>query len=423
MKLNVTSRHVLAILVPLTLLAAASHSRAQAPADSPAIEPALQPGDVPPDQPLKAEPEPAIVPIVVDPAANPKPPTPAAPEAVSSPARDVLEACKRAVMASHTITFRARNYATDSLKAMSPDSQADVRMLKPAGMNSWIVRSTGSGSAKGEGKQLQFDVAWLTITTEFVDHDAKKVVEKRPREARSPFYQVAMGSKIEDIVSASPLAKPLGAAELTLDARTEMGGVECDVVRIATGVGGKNVTIWTIGVEDHFPRKIEKVVQSSAISGSIVTELSDVVLSADPGTIRAELMRVAIPEGYTEDRPVAAPSPVLVPGVTEAPKGTDAGQGEKGEAIPSATPSGEVTPAAVPMQNPAPPESALPLSLPEFELSDAAGTKVSNASLRGKPAVLVFFGAWSLPARQSLPSIQAAVQPHAASVTVFGVSV
>lgn len=396
---------------------------AQAPADVQPAEPALQPADVPADHPLKPDPEPSVVPILVDPAPTPKPTPAPQPEATPSPARDVLEASRQALIEARAITFRAKNYATDSLKTMSPDAQADVRMLKPAGMSSWIVRATGSGSAKGPGKEVQFDVAWLTITTEFVDHDAKKVVEKRPREARSPFYQVAVGAKIEDLISANPLSKPLAAAELTLDPRTEFGGVECDVVRVATGAGGKNVSIWTIGVQDHFPRKIERVVQSSAISGSIITELSDVVISSDASIIRPELMRVAIPDGYTEDRPVAAPAATFVPTVTEVPKGTDPNADGKGViAVPVNDPdasaaTGIVTPSA------APPEIVLPQTLPEFELANATGEKVNNASLRGKTAVLVFFGAWSLPARQSLPSIEAALNAHAANITAYGVSV
>ncbi len=354
------------------------------------------------------------------------------PAADSSPGRDVLEACKRAIQQAHAVTFRAKTFATDSLKSMSPETQADVRMLRPVGTSNWVVRSTGSGSAKGGGTPVQFDVSWLSVTTEFVDHDAKKVIEKRSRDARGPFYQVAAGTKPDDLIATNPLSKPLAATEITLEERSNVGGVECDVVRISTGASGRNVSKWSIGVEDHFPRKIEKIVASSAFSGSIVTEFSGVVVSPDAATIRPELMRVAVPDGYTQDRPPVPPPPVLQPPSGDTPK--DGGFDGKaipvpGDTSPSGTPefvepidlaSG---PAPTPSATDIPAAVTLPQALPDFDLADSSGNRTSRSTLSGKPVVLVFFGAWSLPARQGLPAIEAAIRPHATSHPAFGVSV
>ena len=382
-----------AIIVALSAATARGQSLEDGVEDGGADQPVLQPADVPPDRALLE-----------------------GGDALPSTGRAILEACRSRIQAAHAITFHARNYATDSLKSMSPDVFADVRMLKPAGMSTWIVRSTGSGAAKGGGPEVQFDVAWLALTSEYVDHEAKKLVEKRHRDARSPFYQVAVGTKIDDLASPNPLAKPLGAVEITLEPRAVVGGVECDVVRVSMTAGGKNVSLWSIGAEDHFPRKIEKIVQSSMFSGSMVTELTDVVISDDPSSLRAELLRVAVPAGYEEDRPAAPVQPTLVPGISEDVKTPPEGTAAPGS--DAAPPEGEPPAAAT-----APSAPALPTRLPDFELTDAEGNTVSNSTLAGKTGVLVFYGAWSLPARQSLSPIEAAIRPHAASIRAYGVSV
>jgi len=420
------------VLSPLALSAVAWAQPTPEPVADPALPVPLQPSDVPPDKGPTDASESSLV----------KPVGEVAP--VSSPGRDVLEACKQAMLEAHAVKFRVKNYATESLKSMSPDTQADVRMLRPAETGKWVVRSTGSGAPKGGGTPLQFDVAWLSVTTEYVDHDAKTVFEKRPREARSPFYQVAIGTKPDDLVTPSPLSKPLGATQIDLEDRATVGGVECDVVRISIGASGKNVSRWSIGVADHFPRKIEKIVSSTAFSGSIVTEFSDVVISPDASTIRVELMRVAVPDGYAQDRPPVPPPPVLQPPSGEAPKDgdgvikafpvpgensngkmgfTDGSGVDQGAGPAMPNPDGSGVPGFTPPPAPIVPQPALPQMLPAFELADGSGAKATPASLAGKPAVLVFFGAWSLPARQGLPAIEAAILPHASAVSTFGVSV
>jgi thiol-disulfide isomerase/thioredoxin len=49
---------------------------------------------------------------------------------------------------------------------------------------------------------------------------------------------------------------------------------------------------------------------------------------------------------------------------------------------------------------------------PSFELTTLDGTKIDNASLRGKSYVVNFFNSWCIPCQQEMPDLQAFYAAH-----------
>jgi len=68
--------------------------------------------------------------------------------------------------------------------------------------------------------------------------------------------------------------------------------------------------------------------------------------------------------------------------------------------------------------------SEFPRPAPAFDLKSLAGAPLSNASLKGKVALLDFWATWCAPCRKSMPELQALHDKYAAKgFTVVGVSI
>lgn len=337
------------------------------------------------------------------------------------------EALKKA----QSISYRVRYRATGGMEQYSAAVEADVRMIRDSTAmgytNGWAVRSMGSGMPKPNAERMEFDVAWIGNTVEFVSHEDKKVIERRSsREARSTAFSVANSARLQELFAAKPFSKELAANAVynVLD-RRQVGGVECDVVEV-TFSDRKGKSVWAFGADDRMPRRLESVIDNVMMSGSTVVELEEVrVDTSRPPSMSRSSVRVEVPEGYAEDRP-ARPTPAAAPAETRAAetknpddKGVESKSPEikiaeeKPEAKeapvddPAAKAVDRELPDAKPIDEVASPEakpsaSEPPLTVgPDFDLRASTGGKVSLASLRGRVVVLEFGGSWCLACRES----------------------
>jgi len=350
----------------------------------------------------------------------PPPATPATPEKADSPApsagRELFERAAEAIKRAQTISYRVSHYATGGL-AGGKTVQADVRQSRSVGgaIPGWRVRMTGASTA-ADGKQQPFDIAWLINTVEAVDHDAKTVIEKTTGEMRRVrAFTLATPARVDDMTAARPFMKELAATDFELEDRQEFSGVQCDVVVVATGQGGIR-TRWFLGVDDHLPRKFERIVSSGVVNGTLITELSDMRVDAAPPTqAQLESLRVTVPEGFTENRPArqSAPKPFVPtkgadsPFPPEKPDGEEAGAG-----------------AETPPPPPPPPVPAGPRMAPDFELADAAGAKHTLSAHRGSFVLLEFAGSWAVSLRDARPELTAFLDKHAdRQIKAFSIAV
>ncbi|MEI7658324.1 MAG: redoxin domain-containing protein [Phycisphaerae bacterium] len=333
-----------------------------------------------------------------------------------------------ALKKAQSISYRVRYRATGGMEQYSAAVEADVRMLRDSTAmgytNGWVVRSIGSGMPKPNVDRMDFDVAWIGNSVEFVSHAEKKVIERRSsREARSTAFSVANSARLQELFASKPFSKEVAAnAQYKTLERQTVGGVECDVVEV-TFSDRKGKTVWAFGAADHLPRRVESLIENVMMTGSTIVELDDVrVETTRPPAMSRSSVRVEVPEGYAEDRPVR-PTPAASPAATQAEtKSVDGtpsdskAPGAKPETKESrgeeASPKGAATPEAKPFDEAhaapegKPAEAAAnerpPLTVgPDFDLRASTGGKVSLASMRGRVVVLEFGGSWCLPCRES----------------------
>lgn len=314
---------------------------------------------------------------------------PTAPAAL--PGREFFERAAAAVQAATSISYRARSFAMGGLMgSMTPTIESDVQQIRAAGgaMPGWRVRVTGR-SVPTKGDPTEFDVAWLVGTVEAVDHAGKVVAERGVSEARRlKGYSVGNMGRMDDMSALRPFARELGATAYEIGTTEEVGGVTCEAVTAVTGTNGR--TTWWFGTEDHLPRRSKRLIPGGKGEDSfMVFEVSDLRLNqASAGA--AKNLRVTVPEGYREERPVRP---------TAAPTEQAAKPSEAAAVTPEAAP-------ALP---------AGPARAPEFELEDESGAKVSLASLQGSVVVLEFAGSWAVACRESkaeLATLAAAKEPR-----------
>lgn len=312
------------------------------------------------------------------------------------PGREFFERAAAAVQAATSIAYRGRSFATGGLMgSMTPTIESEVQQIRAPGgaMPGWRLRVTGR-STPTKGDPMEFDVAWLVSTVEAVDHAGKAVAERGISEARRlKGYSIGNMGRMDDMSALRPFARELGATSYEIGASEEVGGVPCGVVTAVTGANAR--TTWWFGTEDHLPRRSKRLIPGGKGEDSfMVFEVSDLRLN-QAGAGAARNLRVTVPEGYTEDRPVR-------------PAGVPSEAGTKPAEVEAAAP---VAPSG-------------PTGAPEFELEDESGVKVSLASLQGSVVVLEFAGSWAVAARESKPALAAlAASQESAGVRFYSIAV
>jgi thiol-disulfide isomerase/thioredoxin len=344
----------------------------------------------------------------------------------TAPGSELFAAARDAVQNAKSISYRVKYYGTGGMTGYTGTIQADVRMLRdvrPGGPNNgWLMRVTGSGKQRANAEALEFDVSWLSGSgVEWVDHAAQKVIEKRNvREARTPAFQIAVSPRLKELFEARPFSRELDAATTyTIEGQAEHDGVLCDIVLVQAQ--SRSRARWAFARTDGLPRRYESIVENSMMSGSTVLELTSVVVeTGDAARTTPAILRVDIPEGYEEDRPVR-PAPVVAPthdsetklqapGKDDPSPPDESGMDTKAQPVdmfPTAEDPPSPTRAA-----PAPPQTAAETSRAgePFVLNAADGSEVSLESLRGNVVLLEFSGSWCLPCRESHKEIDALVE-------------
>lgn len=331
------------------------------------------------------------------PAAPPAEPTPSAePDQDADPGRRVMLDASRAVRDLNSLSYRAHFYGTGPIEQIAPRGEGLIRLLRsPRSERVWLQRATGAGVTKAGDPEMNFDIAWLDSSVEWIDHAQKKVLARPTRQAKGPAYQVAGPARLTELTDVIPLSKELQADGYTLEDTVELDGVPCQVVLI-TLPGGRTQTRWWIAETDHLPRKMARLFAGPSGSGEIGLELTQVIPNPP---LTEDDFHIPVPAGYTRDEAglTTVTTPARAQPDTPAPANPSSG--------------GQVQP---PGRPPAPP----------FDLPSAAGDKVSLRSLAGNVVVLQFWGTWHLPSRAACADFQRLAQQFdGRPVRLFAVAV
>jgi peroxiredoxin len=374
------------------------------------------------------------------------------------------EAIKQAKAISYELSYKG----TGGMSQYSATLNAQVKMLRDPTMlgqtNGWIVRSTGSGKPRPDATAMEFDVAWMGTAVEFVSHTDKKVFEKRnPREAKNAAFSIGNSARISELYAGRPFAKELlASATYNVLEKETLHGVEVIPVEVTAG-GKTGKTIWYFGVEDYLPRKYVSVIDNAMMSGTTEFEVRSLTLeTTKPTRLTKADVRVAVPEGYTEDRPPKPVVPKAVPdGAGSDVKGEEKGGTATGMMIEmkgsvdgksppdfkvseqqplAVSKTSEVVamsgmdetqgmesavnaPQAEAVIQRAAPERPVVQQAPEFNLRSSAGGMLSLESLKGSYVILEFAGSWCVPTRESRLELDGLATQLKDHVKIVGLSV
>lgn len=264
--------------------------------------------------------------------------------------------------------------------------------------------------------EVAFEVTYLpSNTVEWVDNAKKKLIERPSKSAVGTVPILASNARFTEAFGPRPFSSELGqAATFTVLDRATVNGIECNVVEAVLSTGQRSR--WYLGIEDSIPRKYERENKNLPTA---IFEVSNLTSSSTSSPEAAEALRITPPEGYQVERPAqptpATPAPTVTPEVTKALPISET------DTPPRINPVSEQ-----PQETPTPPTPVIlpPATLPPFTITTATGEAVTNDTLRGKVAVIEFFGSWAILTKQWHPKLvdvlgkfnDPKVTPYAASV-------
>ncbi|MEL7472917.1 MAG: hypothetical protein AAGK04_06315, partial [Planctomycetota bacterium] len=210
-------------------------------------------------------------------------------------ARLVAEA-KVAWSALESLTASVELGGTGGMGAFSPKSTGDLLAKRADGV--WIHRATGHAVMAVAKKKADFDTVWDRRATTWVDHEAQTVTTAVNGSGFT--YQMADATRPLGLFGARPFYALENASVLTLGDPSRIDGLACDVIEFvekkANAADQSGATYrWHIAREDKLPRRIEQVVDSGTLSGSMLWTLSNVRTGAQ---LPDSAFSLATPAGY-----------------------------------------------------------------------------------------------------------------------------
>lgn len=315
---------------------------------------------------------------------------------VDPAAKQILQAMSDAITHATSIRANIKTTVTGSLAGVTPSTEATVRLRRDEAKGpGWLVRVTGTGTRRQANQPINFDVAWGGGSIMWLDHNEKKLVGRPQNEARGGSYAMASQAMPTQILETAPFSKELAGEEIAHEGTEEVDAQTCDVLRVRYPKRKTLLKLW-IAQSDHMLRKLERSTETTKVTSATVQELTGVALNQD---IPESEMTIVAPDGYSSDitiprefkegRPVNshAESNPTQPSDEHATVITPPGRSHDPSSAPTTTPTSA---------------PAGPMTLPSAELKLSDGTTLTTDSLRGKPAVLFFWGSWSLPSRDAI---------------------
>lgn len=326
-------------------------------------------------------------PVPAEPAAE----TPAAESPQAAEARAIFRASAEAIklVEGFAASFSMTGDGSAMIKNNMPNMSGRIYFGRTeAGP---VMHAVGEAKENVRAEAAPFDILRTKDTATWVDTAAEKIAVRRalpePRDMPTPLRMLYLASMLQDDPYAAGLAR---AGEITMEGTKPVGSEPCHVIlikfdeNIRPARGGPTTAHtserWFISTRDNLPRRLEMVTDMESLGFSIVTEMTDLTIGAQP----PEMLDVPRPDGYTVDDTTAPAVRVETPTRDASPRTRE--------------------PAPEPAAPAAPPAPARNLA-PSFSFTPEGGDEVSNDTQAGRVTVLYFWGTWCIPCRALSPRI------------------
>jgi hypothetical protein len=214
----------------------------------------------------------------------------AAPDSTTTLLREV-DAATRAV---ETARYEGRWYGTGALAGTRPSMEGTV-VLEKSERGFGHYRIEGVSYQPQSGTKTTFVSASDGELLTYLDANEKTMVQMAAGGRGFPgtaVYMIEYGHP-------APFSDEIDATLVEHEGRTLVHGVVCDVVYVEYAVAGGARARWYFGVEDHLPRKVERLRDVDGVPAAMVLEIAGLELGVDTD---ATVFRPERPDGYTQPR-------------------------------------------------------------------------------------------------------------------------
>ena len=183
------------------------------------------------------------------------------PVAEAQDAREVLEASRTAILETATLSYEAESRGIGAVAFRLPVVTGTILMSRlqddPIGAMLHAKGSFYRPSGRMEGQRGTFEFGYDGEVARGFDMTGSSMMEG-DGESGLRLLGNGMQIRLTEFFSDSPFTQELAARTLEVEGRTEVDGVLCDVV-YARLLNDTEVR-WMIGVEDHLPRQVERMI-------------------------------------------------------------------------------------------------------------------------------------------------------------------
>ena len=277
-------------------------------------------------------------------------------------ARRRLEESAEALRQARTLSFAITLEAKGPYKIHVEGTVELKRQKRAAGL--WIARLKGESELPG--MEIPYDLVIDGDLYTWIDHDAKKVMQRMGKAASDRQITIAKQyGWIRSLTTIDPFDLATRTYEtMELVGRETIEGVECDVIVLREGPDRATKT-WYISTGDHLPRRMR--IDLSPMMDDTFT-MSKLKLNEE---LAETVFEIATPEGYAEDFLGNVPTTADHLAVMAAPL-----------------------------------NAARVREAPSFELEATDGSTVKIEDLRGEAVVLEFLLTYSGASRRSGPEMK-----------------
>lgn len=214
-------------------------------------------------------------------------------ESVPDVAREILLAADEATRAVNRVKYdcvvegtgcQAPRVNTVKAHVTIVNSEADLSVaiagmaFQVDGEEAHIIETKGALSADGAQR---------------IDYD-NRVMMTGP--ANLAFLAPLNSAFFVELAYPTPFSDEINARAATAEGRTFIGDVLCEIVWIDYGDPNNTHARWYFGVEDHLPRRVERLRPRNGLAGAFVQTIYNLEVDVK---IDESMFRLETPEGYT----------------------------------------------------------------------------------------------------------------------------